>query len=193
MEVSARNLQPILVIVVAVLVLPATGFAAEASDGRWGFWFDAGRVFNLALVLAVLVWAARKPLAGFFASRSEIIREQLAEAQQARREAEAKLAEIVGKMSRLDDELRRIKAGAEKEAQEESRRLAAQAEREADKVLERARQEIAGMTRAAQIELKQHAAQLSVQLAEERIRQEISDEDRKRLFTGFVARMEDRQ
>ncbi len=92
-------------------------------------------------------------------------------------------------MSRLDDELRAMKATAETEGQEEFERLAAAAERDAQKVIDRARQEIEGMTRAAEIELKAHAAELAVQLAEERIRQEIGPEDRQRLFLRFVTKI----
>lgn len=173
----------------ALLCCPAALAAAEATEDRWGLWFGAGRFFNLLLVVAVVVMAARKPLAAFFAGRSESIREQLAEAQKARREAEARLAEMEERMGRLDEELRALRAEAEQQAQDEYRRLEGQAEREAEKVLERAREEIAGMTRAARIELQRHTAELSVKLAEEKIRREISEEDRKRLFEGFVNRL----
>lgn len=173
----------------ATLCVPAALLAAEATEDRWGVWFGAGRFFNLVLVVAVVVMAARKPLAAFLAGRSESIREQLAEAQKARREAEARLAEMEERMGRLDAELRAMRDEAERQAQEEYRRLEGQAEREAEKVLERAREEIAGMTRAARIELQRHTAELSVKLAEEQIRREISEEDRRRLFAGFVDRL----
>lgn len=173
----------------AVLCGPAVLLAAEASENGWGLWFDAGRLFNLVLVVAVVVMATRKPLADFLAGRSESIREQLAEAQKARREAEAKLAEMEERMGRLDEELRAMRGEAERQAQEEYRRLEGQAEREAEKVLERAREEIAGMTRAARIELQRHTAELAVKLAEDKIRREISEEDRTRLFAGFVERL----
>ncbi len=173
---------------VSLCLCPEAAFCATGAD-RWGPWLTIGRFFNLALVVGVLVWVARKPLAAFYASRSATIREQLAEAQKARIEAETKLAEVESRMSRLDDELRAMKEAAEKEGQEEFERLAAAAERDAQKVIDRARQEIEGMTRAAEIELKTHAAELAVQLAEERIRQEIGPEDRRRLFARFVTKI----
>jgi len=45
------------------------------------------------------------------------------------------------------------------------------------------------MTRAARVELKKHAAELTVQLAEEKIRAEITDADRGRLFGRFVRQL----
>ncbi len=188
-KTHGHRLFPLLLVAGICLLLPLLAFAAEGSEDRWGIWFGAGRFFNLALVAAVLVWAAKKPLASFFENRSQSIREQLEEAQRAREAAEAKLAEIETRMSGLDGEIQALRAEAEKQAQEDQRRILEEAERDAQKVLDRARQEIAGMTRAAQIELKKHAAELAVRLAEESIRRGIDDEDRKRLFAGFITRM----
>ncbi len=176
------------------LVAPARAAeAAEASGDKWGIWMTVGRFFNLAVVVGFLVWVGRKPLMNFFANRSQSIRDQLAEAQQARKEAEAKLAEIEARLKNLDVELQQIKAAAEKEAQEEHQRLMVEAERDADRVIERARQEIDGMTRAAQQELKAHVADLSVRMAEEKIRAEITPQDHGRLFERFLARLREKR
>jgi len=172
-----------------VLLSPAASWAAEGGESKWGFLMTAGRLFNLALVAAVLVWAARKPLANFFSSRARLIQDQLAEAQAARQEAEARLEEISRRMARLDEELREIRDSAEREAREEYDRILASAELDAGKILERARMEISGMTRSAQIELRAHVADLSVELAERLIRQEINEGDRDRLFGRFVTRL----
>jgi len=183
-----RLLILILLLVGTAVLLPGVALAAEEGN-KWGIWLIIGRFFNLVLVIGILVWAARKPLRSFYESRTQTIREQLAEAQTARKEAEAKLAEIESRMSRLDDELKAIKEQAEKDAQEEYQRLLSAAERDAEKIIERTRQEIEGMTRSAQLELKAHVAELSVQLAEEKIRQKITDEDHGRLFSGFVTKL----
>jgi F-type H+-transporting ATPase subunit b len=179
--------------VIVCFALPGAAWAAQGEGGRSGLLLEIGKFANLFLVVAVLVWVARKPLANFFAGRTQAIRDQLAEAQKARLEAEARLAEIESAMSSLDDELRQIRQTAEKEAWEESRRLIAAAERDAEKILVRARREIVGLTRDAQLDLKKHVAELSVQLAEEKIRHEMTDDDRGRLFTRFIAKVGGRQ
>jgi F-type H+-transporting ATPase subunit b len=167
---------------------PASAFAAGEGE-PWGIWLSVGRLFNLLLIVVLLVVIARKPLSKFFAGRSDSIREQLAEAQKARADAEARLAEVQSRMSRLDDELKEIAGTAEKEAQEEYERMLAQAELDAEKIVERSRQEIEGMTRTAQHELRLHAAELSVKLAEEKIQNEISDADHERLLNRFVSKL----
>jgi F-type H+-transporting ATPase subunit b len=92
-------------------------------------------------------------------------------------------------MSHLDDEIRELKAVAEKEAQEEYQRLLAEARQDAGKIIEKGRREIEGMTRAAQISLKAHVAELSVKLAEDTVRRDITNEDRARIFARFVTRL----
>ena len=171
--------------VAGMVAFPETASAAE-EDGAWGVWLELGRLFNLALVIGILIWATRKPLGNFFSGRTRKIRQQLEEALKARKDAEAKLAEMEARMSRLDDELREIRHSAEVEAGLEYRRLVEAAEIEAEKTLERARAEIEGMTRTARQELKKQAAELAVKLAEESIREEISDADQERLLARFV-------
>ncbi len=167
---------------------PEAALAAEHAS-KWGAWLTAGRFFNLLIVIGILAWALRKPLSDFFAQRTRMIHQQLAEAQEARRAAEAKVSDMESRMSRLDDELKEIKQNAEREAQEEYARLSAAAEQDVKKIIERAGQEIDGLTRSAQKELKTHIADLSVQLAEENIRNEITDADRERIFTKFITRL----
>jgi F-type H+-transporting ATPase subunit b len=188
---SARIYQWMLLLAAGMIALPEIAFAAEEGS-KWGIWLDIGRIFNLLLVIVVLIFVLRKPLANFFAVRTQEIHEQLAEAQKARKEAEAKLAEMESRMSHLDDEIREIKATAEKEADEEYQRLLKAAEQDAEKIIERSKQEIDGITRAAQQELKLQVAELSVKLAEEKIRGEITEEDRGRIFSRFVAKLGDK-
>jgi F-type H+-transporting ATPase subunit b len=180
-------------LILGAAAFPEAAFAAEAAN-KWGIWRTVvGPFFNLFFVAGVLVWALRKPMATFFSQRTRAIQDQLAEAQEARRAAEAKVAEIESKMGRLDEELKEIKQNAEKEAQEEYARMNATAEHDVQKIVDRARQEIEGLTRAAQKELKAHIAELSVQMAEEKIRAEINDADRGRIFTKFVTKLGGKQ
>jgi len=186
---AARIPVRLLPLLAGTLMFPQGLFAAGEAGEKWGIWLTIGGFFNLALVVAIIVGVARAPLASFFKLRSQLIREQLAEAQEARREAVSKLAEIQARLSRLDDELKQMNAIAEAEARQEYRKLVAETERDAEKIVERARQEIDGMMRTAQLELKTHVAELAVQLAEERLRNEITGEDRRRLFRQFVSRV----
>jgi F-type H+-transporting ATPase subunit b len=194
MRFRTRRLRVILLLgAIVCLALPGLVSAAEGEGTKSELWLDIGKLANLILVVAILVYVTRKPLAHFFAVRTQSIQDQLAEAQRARQEAEAKLAKIEASMSALDRELKEIRDAAEKEAHEEYERLVGAADRDAEKIIDRARREIDGMARAAQLELKAHAAELSVQLAKQKIQTEMTDEDRSRLFERFVAKVGGRE
>ncbi len=190
---ALKTILPVLIVLAGCLFASRPLLAAEGSEGGWGIWLFVGRLFNLAVVVGLLVWVARKPLANFYASRAESIREQLAEAQRARAEAEAKLAEIEARMSRLDQELAEMKAAAEKDAELEYKRLVEAADEEARKILGKAKEEIDGITREAYLGLKAQAAELAVSLAGQKIKGQITDEDRRHLFEKFLAGLEDRK
>jgi F0F1-type ATP synthase membrane subunit b/b' len=184
---GARNLVFLVAAFAASALCPSVAAAAEqGGGGKWGVLLIIGRTFNLAIVVGLLVWVARKPLANFYASRSQSIRDQLDEALKSKAEAEARLADMEARMSRVDQELAEIKKTGEREARAEYERLLVEAQSDADRIVARARQDIESLTRAAQIELKDYAADLAIRSAEEQIRREISDEDRGRLFTAFL-------
>ena len=187
---GARNLGLLLAAFAALVCFPSVAAAAEeGGGGKWGVLLIIGRTFNLAIVIGLLVWVGRKPLANFYASRSQSIRDQLDEALKSKAEAEARLADMDSRMSRVDQELAEIKAAAEREARAEYERLLVEAQSDADRIVARARQDIEGLTRAAQIEIKEYAADLAIRSAEEQIRGEISDEDRGRLFASFLNKL----
>lgn len=158
----------------------------EEGEGGWGTLEPVGRIVNILVLLAVLVYFLRKPLGQAFKNRSEEIKKSLIEAREARDRTQAKLAEMERKMQSLDDELRQLKATAEREAAEERARIIESAREDAEKIVALARREIDGLTRSARKELKAYAAELSVGLAEERIKKEINGEDEQKLFEKFV-------
>lgn len=194
MRIKAHQIAlSVLLVLAGYLCAAEPLLAAERSEGGWGVWLFVGRVFNLAVVVGLLVWLVRRPLANFYASRSASIREQLADAQRARAEAETKLAEIESRMSHLDQELAEMKAAAEKDAEREYKRLADTADEEARKIIGKAREEIDGITREAYLDLKARAAELAVSLAEQKLKGQITDEDRRRLFENFRADLEEKK
>jgi F-type H+-transporting ATPase subunit b len=190
---ALRVVLPVTLVLVVCLFPARPLLAAESAGSGWGIWLFVGRVFNLAIVVGLLVWVARKPLANFYASRAESIREQLTEAQRARAEAEARLAEIEARMSHLDQELVEMKVAAEKEAEVEYKRLINAADEEARKLIGRAKEEIDGISREAYLDLRAHAAELAVSLARQNIQGQITDDDRHRLFENFLAGLEDKK
>lgn len=175
----------VLVVCAASMGFPGSVLAAE-EESAWGVLGTLGRFFNLGVVAAVLIYALRKPLGEFFRERRQDIRKSLEEAKRAKEAAEAKLAEMDRRMQALDSEIATIKENAGRDAAEERRRTLARAAKEAERIQTVAQREAASLVRAAKLELREHAARLAVQLAEEQVRGRLSSETDSRLAENFV-------
>ena len=137
-------------------------------DLRSAYWLSV--LTNFAVIVFVLVWAARKFLPGAFRARTAAIQKAMQEAQKASQEARARLAEIESRLKRLDAEIDSIREAAAKEGAAEEARIQAAAEEDARKIVASAEQEIAAAAKAARRRLTAYAADLAVGLAQKQIR-----------------------
>jgi F-type H+-transporting ATPase subunit b len=153
-------------------------------------WVVIARLVNFTVLVGVLVYFLRAPIAGYLARRSTEIRSDLTRAAETREAAARELALIDQKMKALPAEIEALKVrGAEEVAAEEARiRQAAEADRQ--RLLEEARREIELQLRAAERELLKQAADLSVGLAADRIKKTITEEDQKRLVDRYLVQMQ---
>jgi len=140
------------------------------------------KAINLIIFLGVLYYLLRKPTREFFKRRFTEIRAALERAAKEKAAAAAKLAEINARLDRLDTELAEIRAQSEREAAAERERIEAMGREDAEKLRLTAQREIEGAKKAALVELRQFAAEKSVELAEQIIRRELTPEDDARLL-----------
>jgi F-type H+-transporting ATPase subunit b len=131
--------------------------------------FLLSEILNFLVIAAIIIWAGRKYLPGFFRDRTTSIQKAMQEAQKASEEARRRLAEIESRLMRLDGEIGMMRDTAEKEAAEEEARIHAAAREDARKLLESAQQEIASAAKTARRELTAYAADLAVALAQKQI------------------------
>jgi F-type H+-transporting ATPase subunit b len=139
-----------------------TGLSLHAA-----YWLAIG--INFAVIAAAIIWFAKSSLPGMFRSRTQSIRKTMDEAQRASADASRRLGEVESRLARLDADITAMRAQAEAEAAAEEQRIKAAAEEDARKLAESAGQEIEAASRLALRELKAHAAELAVSLAEKRI------------------------
>ncbi|HEX5484038.1 MAG TPA: ATP synthase F0 subunit B [Terriglobia bacterium] len=141
---------------------------------------------NLIILIVVLVYLLRKPIAHFFIRRSGEIESDLEKGRKALEAAQAQLAAAEEKMNRLEQDIAALRETAGREIEAERGRLRAESEREAERIQESARHTIEAATQAAKLELKEYAAREAIQLAEQMIRQRLDGEGRARLVSRFV-------
>jgi F-type H+-transporting ATPase subunit b len=187
----------------AVLLAPA-GFAQEASkanespleeaseppaEGEHGK-LELWKWANFVVLAGGLGYLINKNAGPFFAGRSEQIRQEMQEAQEARRQSEARAAEVDRRLASLEGEIAALRAESQQEAQAESERLTRHTAAEMAKIQAHADQEIASAGKAARMELKRYTAHLAVTLAEQRLQARMTPETQDRLMRGFVRDLE---
>jgi F-type H+-transporting ATPase subunit b len=176
---------------IACLLLAApAGAASEAGHGGWGELVYPA--LNLLLLLAVLFRFGRRPIQAFFAARRARIQEDLDSAARLLASAESRQAQLQRQLTRLDEELERIRATARERAEQERQRILADAATAAERIRSEARSAVQRETQRAREALRAEAAELALELAAERLREEVTEADRDRLLDEFVERIETR-
>lgn len=141
---------------------------------------------NFAIFVGVLYYFFNQPLKDYLASRSSTIRKDLIEAAELKAAASAQLATIEQKLQALPGELDALRQRGAAEIAAEELRIAAAAAADRDRLLEQTRREIDLQVRLAKREILEHAADLSVQLATERIKKEVTPADQDRLVDRYL-------
>jgi F-type H+-transporting ATPase subunit b len=149
-------------------------------------WDLAGKLVNFALLAAGLVYLLRRPMSSYLDDRSVQVRRDLEEASRMKDEATRQIADIEAKLAQLPGELESLRARGHDEIAAEEARINEAAEAERTRLLEQTRREIDLQLRIARRDLVTHAADLSIQVARDRIRQQITDVDQQRLVDRYL-------
>jgi F-type H+-transporting ATPase subunit b len=176
--------------VLCVLILsPDVLHASEGGEGNPVVQTIA-KLMNFAILVGVLVYYLRTPIAGYLASRSTQIRADLVTAAETRRTATAQLEEIKRKLQTLPGELEALKAQGAEDVKVEKVRIAQAAATERERLLEQTRREIAMRLRIARRQLVDLAAELTVNAARDRVVRSITPEDHLRLVDRYTSQLQ---
>ena len=149
------------------------------------------KILNFALLVGALVYFLKSPIAAHMAARITQIRHDLVTAADLKKTASAQLAEIQQKVAALPAELEALRRQGAEDVKAERARIAAAAENERVRLLDQTRREIDMRLRVAKRELTEHAAQLAVQVAEQRIKRVITPDDQIRLVDRYASQLKE--
>jgi F-type H+-transporting ATPase subunit b len=173
--------------VIFLLAFAACVFAAEEHGGGHGpANLDAWKWANFALLVGLLGYLIYKKGGAFFAGRTASIRKDLDESARIKAEAEARYAEVEGRLARLDAEVASLRGQAQSESKAEGERVRQQTGRDMAKIRAQAEQDIATAAKAARQDLRAYAAELAVSLAEQKIRARLTPEADAALVAGVA-------
>ena len=148
-------------------------------------------IANFVIFVGVLYYFFNQPLKDYLANRHSTIRKDLVEAADLRSTATAQLQQIEQKLQALPGEISALRTRGAEEIKAEEQRIAAQATADRERLLEQTRREIDLQVRLAKKEILEHAADLSVQLATDRIKKEVTPADQDRLLDRYLQQVKE--
>ena len=180
----------------AASVVPAVNQQAaqateQGTEGVNSGWMAViAKAFNFAVLVAVLVYFLKAPLLTYLAGRVTRVRQDLVAAAETRDAASRQLDEIHAKLKALPAEIDALKRRGAEDIAAERVRIEQAAEVERERLLQQTSREIEMKFRIARRELIEHAADLAVQLASERVRTSMTQDDQARLLDRYASQLQ---
>jgi len=157
----------------------------------WKEWKDwLWPVVNFSILLLVLYFAGRKPIAAFFKGRTEMIEKSLKEATEAKELAQKTLDEVRARHSNTDQEIEQIIEAARKSGAKEKEAIIAEGERLKEKIVEQAKANIDFELQKAKETIKSDAALMALELAEKEIKEKLGQKEQESLIDDYIKRLE---
>jgi F-type H+-transporting ATPase subunit b len=170
----------------------AGGHASDAEAHDPGWWPTIWKAANFVILIGVLAYFLRAPLAAYLNGRIAKVRDDLQTARQTRETAVRQLAEIDAKLAALPAEIEALKRRGAEDLVAERARIEQDAAVERQRVLEHTRREIDMRLRVAKRELLELGANLAVNVAADRIKASITPDDQARLLDRYASQLQGR-
>jgi len=142
--------------------------------------------YNFLIFAALVGFWLRQPLSDALKNRAVGIRKEITDTARARDEARQRYEELSARLSAFEDEVRRLRADAEADADAEQRKLIERANNEAKRLTLNSERNIRDELVRARIALQEDAVALAVKLAEQTLKNQVQSEDQRRLARQFL-------
>lgn len=193
--VTALTLAGVLLFSAVIFAQEHTPEVAHAAEGGHdqsigGMILGMGwPIANFIVFVGVIYYFGNAPFKDYLATRSAAIRRDLVEAAALTTSATAQLATLDQKLQALPGELAALKTRGAEDIVAEEQRIAAAAAADRERLLDQTRREINLQVRLAKKAILEHAADLSVQLATERVKKEMTPADQDRLVDNYLTQV----
>lgn len=177
------------------LAMPTTALAApagadEVTNPMEIFWLESvWAVVLFVLFAAILGFVVWPKVLGALQAREQKLEGDLVGAEEARKEADAALAEYKTKIAEAQKEAQAVVEEARKTAEQAAAKIKADTEKDIAKMKERAEAEIASAKDAALGEVYAQTAELSTQIAGRILQREINVSDQQQLVSESLAEL----
>ncbi len=144
---------------------------------------------NFLILAGGLGYLIGKHAGPFFATRSASIRKDMEDSLAQRTDAEARAADVDRRLANMEADIAALRGEGERDARAEAERMERHTAAEIAKIQANSEQEIVSAGKAARMELKRYAAELAVDLAEQKVRARMTPDAQDALVQGFVSKL----
>jgi F-type H+-transporting ATPase subunit b len=151
----------------------------------------AALVINFAVLVGVLVYFGRKPLASFLAERRRVMEQEIDVAFEEKQRAQGRLRGVQLRAANLEEELQHLREDLMRVGFDERDRLVADAGARAEKLRREAEFQAQEERRRAGRELRARAVEVAVAAAETTLREKLTAMDHRKLADAAVKRLQE--
>ena len=145
---------------------------------------------NFVILVAGLGYLLAKALPPLFKSRTEEIQKGIAEARAIKQDADKRAADVAARTATLGADIERLRVEAKAEMQQEGERIRQETAAQIARLEHQATEDIEMTGKLARRELKSFAAKLSLDLAEQRVRERLDTATEQGLVDAFIQDLE---
>ena len=178
--------------ILSVILSSVTAYASGGGEegASWTSWTSLKdllwRMVNFAILVWFLYWIGANKIKEFFSGRREDIKTALAEAVAGKEEAERKFREYSDRLDKASGEMGSIIETIKNQGLIEKEKMIEDANKAAEKIKEDAKMRIEQEFKAAVNKLRLEAVELSVQMAEEILKKNITPKHHEYMVKDYL-------
>ena len=172
------------------LSFPTYLLAAAGAPGEIPTKFVITQSINLALAIGILIYFTRKAVVAHFKSRHDEYHAEVRKAEEAKKEAETKKREISERLNKLKNNQEQSLSKAKSEAQALKNKIISDAKTLSQKMEDEALKTSKFEHQRAIEHLRQELLERSLDMAQEKMKDEVDGADLKRMRMEFVDKIQ---
>jgi F-type H+-transporting ATPase subunit b len=173
----------------AMLALASPALAADAGGDGWGTL--AAHAINLALLLGLIVYFAKRPIQRGLKARAAEVGKDIAEASRLHAEAESMLSGYEAKLAKLEAQAQEMLEAYRAEGEADKARLISEGQADAQRIRDEARRTAATEVARARERLEAEVVDMAIAAARAAISEKITPADDRRLTADYLSRLEE--
>ena len=170
-----------------VLMLAPAVAAAEGAGGFRPTWDLIMRWANFIILVGVIVKFARRPLADFISGKQDEVAFELKRLEEQKNEASSRVKDVHTQLEDSRERFENIKASIIRQGEARKQEIIEQARNESQILLEGTRRKIDYRLQAAKYKLRSEMVDSAIELALEKLPQQITEEDNQKLLEKYLA------